>query len=67
METSILKVLLKQYKSPTGPNKFSRGISPIKADYRDPKVELDLYHADTNSSKKFKSLSDKVTQKNLEN
>ena len=28
IKTSILKVLLKQYKPPTGPNKFSRGITP---------------------------------------
>ena len=34
--TSILKVLLKQYKSPTGPNKFSRGITPTKADQTGP-------------------------------
>ena len=36
--TSILKVLLKQYMSPTGPNKYWRGITPTKAD----KLELDL-------------------------
>ena len=30
VKTSILKVLLKQYKSSTGPNKFSRGITPVK-------------------------------------
>ena len=32
--TSILKVLLTQYKSLTDPNKFSRGITPTKADQR---------------------------------
>ena len=47
--TIILKVLLKQYKSPTGPKKISRGIIPTKADQRGPKVELSLYHVDTNS------------------
>ena len=36
--TSILKVLLKQYKSPTGPNKFSRGITHTTADQKGPKV-----------------------------
>ena len=36
--TSILKVLLKQYKSPTGRNKFSRGITPTTADQKGPKV-----------------------------
>ena len=51
--TSILKVLLKQHKSPTGPNKFSRGITLTKADQRVPEVELDLYHVDTNSSKEI--------------
>ena len=60
--TSILKVFLKQYKSPTGPNKFSRGISPIKADQRGPKVELNLNHVDTDSSKKTKSLSQKKSE-----
>ena len=55
-----MKVLVKQYKSPTGPIKFSRGITPTKV--RGPKVEFDLYYVDTNSSKKFKSLSYKATQ-----
>ena len=32
----VLKLLLKKYKSPTGPNKFSRGITPTKADQRGP-------------------------------
>ena len=31
-KTSILKVLLKQYMSPTGRNKYLRGITPIKTD-----------------------------------
>ena len=41
METSILKVLLKQFKSPTGPNKYMylRGITPTKTD----KLKLDLF------------------------
>ena len=33
-KTSILKVLLKQYKSPIDPNKFYRGITPEKLDER---------------------------------
>ena len=39
--TSILKVLLKQYMSPTGPNKYLRGIttSTTKTD----QIELDLF------------------------
>ena len=37
--TSILKVLLKQYMSPTGPNKYSRGITPTETD----KLKLDLF------------------------
>ena len=37
--TSILKVLLKQYMSPTGPNKYLRGITPRKTD----KLKLDLF------------------------
>ena len=37
--TSILKVLLKQYISPTGPNKYLRGITPTKTD----KLKLDLF------------------------
>ena len=40
--TSILKVLLTQYKSLTGPNKFSRGITPTNADQRGPKRQLDM-------------------------
>ena len=47
--TSILKVLLKQYKSPTGPNKFSRGVTPTNTDQRGLKVEVDMYYFDTNS------------------
>ena len=38
-KTSILKVLLKQYMSPTGPNKYLRGITPTKTD----KLKLDLF------------------------
>ena len=38
-------------KSPIGANKCSRGITPTKVDQRGPKVELDLYHVDTHSSK----------------
>ena len=54
-ETSILKVLLKQNKkSPTDRNTFARDIHPRKTDGRGPKVELDLYYVDTNSSKKDK-------------
>ena len=37
--TSILKVLLKQYLCPTGPNKYLRGITPTKTD----KVKLDMF------------------------
>ena len=37
--TSILKVLLKQYMSPTGPNKYLRGITPTKTD----QLELVLF------------------------
>ena len=37
-KTSILKVLLKQYKSRTGRNKFSRGITPTTADQKGQKV-----------------------------
>ena len=37
--TSILKVLLKQYMSPTGPNKYLRGIKPTKSD----QLKLDLF------------------------
>ena len=37
--TSILKVLLKQYMSPTGSNKYLRGITPAKTD----KLKLDLF------------------------
>ena len=37
--TSILKVLLKQYMSPTGPNKYLGGITPIKTDH----LELHLF------------------------
>ena len=37
--TSILKVLLKQYMSPTGPNKYLRDITPTKTD----KLKLDLF------------------------
>ena len=37
--TSILKVLLKQYMSPTGPNKYLRGITTTKTD----QLELDLF------------------------
>ena len=55
-KTSIQKVLLFAkviiYKSATSPNKFSRGITPTKADSRGPSVELDLCHVDTNLSKK---------------
>ena len=51
--TSILKVLLKQYKSPTGPNKFPRGVTPTNTDQSGLKVEVDVYYFDTNSSKKF--------------
>ena len=32
LTTSILKVLLKQYMSPTGPNKYLRGITPAETD-----------------------------------
>ena len=56
-ETSILKVLLKQYNSPTGPTNVKEAYflqTEIKWGL---KVELDLYYVDTNSSKKFKSLS----------
>ena len=38
-KTSILKVLLKQYMSPTGPNKYWRGITPTKPD----NLKLDLF------------------------
>ena len=38
-KTSILKVLLKQYMSPTGPNKYLRGITPTKTD----KLKLYLF------------------------
>ena len=55
--TSILEVLLMQSKSSTGGNKFSRHITPQTTDERDPKVKLDVYYVDSNSSKKFKSLS----------
>ena len=37
--TSILKVLLKQNMSPTGPNKYLRDITPTKTD----KPKLDLF------------------------
>ena len=63
--TSILKVLLKQYKSPTGPNKFVRGVTPTNRDQKGLKVEDDVYYFDTNSSKK--SLSNKATQRSWEN
>ena len=49
------KVLLKQYKSPTSPNKFSRGGTPTNTDQRGVKMETDVYYFGTNSSKKFKS------------
>ena len=39
IKTSILKVLLKQYMSPTGPNKYLRGIKPTKRD----QLKLDLF------------------------
>ena len=39
VQTSILKVLLKQYMSPTGPNKYLRSITPIKTD----QLELHLF------------------------
>ena len=42
--TSILKVLLKQYKSPTSPNKFPRGVTPTNMDQSDLKVEVDEYY-----------------------
>ena len=58
--------MLKQYKSPTGPNKFSRGVTPTNTDQRGLKVEVDGYNFDTNSSKKFMSLSHKATQKSSE-
>ena len=42
-KNSERKVLLKQYKTPTDPSKFSRGITATKTNKRSPKVELDLY------------------------
>ena len=52
VETSILKVLLKQYMSPTGPNKYLRGITSTKTD----KLKLIC----------FKSKSQKTAWKSLE-
>ena len=46
--TSIRKVLLRQYKSPASPSKFSRGKTATKTNKRGPKVELNLYYVDTN-------------------
>ena len=50
------EILLKQHKSPTDPNTLSRDITPTKIDQRGPKVELDLYHVDTYSSKNFQGI-----------
>ena len=44
-----MKVLLRQYKSPTGPSKFSRCIFATKINKRGPKVELDQIHANSSS------------------
>ena len=36
----MLKVFLRQYKPPTGPSKFLRGITATKTDKKGPKVEI---------------------------
>ena len=61
--TGILKALLNQYKSPTGLNKFKRGITPIKADQRGPKWKLIRIMSIKIHPKKFKSLFHKAAQK----
>ena len=40
--TSILRELLKQYMSPTGPNKFQRGITPLENGQLELHVQLNL-------------------------
>ena len=62
----ILKVLLKQYKSPNGPNKFSRGITPTKADQMGPSDTWSVL-CRYKFIQKFKSLSYEATQKSSEN
>ena len=39
MDFEIVASTLKQYMSPTGPNKYLRGITPTKTD----KLKLDLF------------------------